>query len=118
MRRGNLLCKVTFQILAGITALHLGNFLRGTGSDHIATLITAFRAEIDDMVRGFDDIQIMLDYQHRIAHIHQLLQHFDQLVHIRRMQAGCRFVKNINRSACGYSGKFRSQFHPLGLTAG
>ena len=60
----------------------------------------------------------MLDYQHRIARIHQLLQHLNQPVHIRSVKAGGRLVQHIDGAACEGPGQLCGQLHPLGFAAG
>ena len=60
----------------------------------------------------------MLDYQHRIARIHQLLQNINQPVHIRSVKAGGRLVQHIDGAACEGPGQLCGQLHPLGFAAG
>ena len=50
--------------------------------------------------------------------IHQALQHFDQLVHIRRMQTNRRFIQHVQSPPGGTAGEFLGKLHPLGFTAG
>jgi len=51
---------------------------RPAASD-LAAVVAAFRAEIDDLVGGLDDLQIMLDHRHRVALVVKLSQHFETL---------------------------------------
>ena len=78
---GSFLClKILLQVLTGVAFLHLGHFFRSAGGYYIAAAVAALRAQVDDMVCGFDHIQIVFDHQNRIARIHQTLQHFNELV--------------------------------------
>ena len=105
------------QILPGIALGHLRHFLRGAGGYDISAAIAALGAKINDVVGGFDHVQIVLDNQHRVPRVHQFLQHLDELVHIRRVQAGGRLVQDIDGLSRGDSGQFRRQLHPLGFAA-
>ena len=73
---------IPFQILAGIAGFHCRHRFRCTGCHHIAALVTALGAKVNNMIRCFDHIQIVLDNKHRIPCVHQLLQHLDELVDI------------------------------------
>ena len=73
--------------------LSAGNFLRCTCRNNFSTLFTAFRAEINNMVSGFDHIQIVLDNDHRVAGVHQAAEDIEQVPDVRRVQAGGRFVR-------------------------
>ena len=70
------------------------------------------------MVRDLDDVEIVLDDEHRVARVHQPLQNLDQLVHVRHVQAGRRLVENIERAARGTAGELRGELDALGLAAG
>ena len=116
------LCAVAFQqraqILAGKAAGHGGHLLRGTLGHDLATGTAALGAKVDDMVGTLDEIQIMLDDDDRIAHVHQLLQHLDQAVHVCNVQACGGFVQNIHRFAGAAAGKLVGQLDALRLAAG
>ncbi len=106
------------EVLAGKAARHLGHLLRRTLGDDDAAGAAALGAEVDDMVGTLDQIQIVLDDDDRVAHVHQFLQHLDQAVHICNMQAGGGFVQNIHRFAGAAAGKLVGQLYALRLAAG
>ena len=56
------------------------------------------------MVRTLDEIQVVLDDNDRVARIHQLLQHLDQAMHVRNVQACGRLIKDIHRLAGAAAG--------------
>ena len=70
------------------------------------------------MVGGLDHIQIVLDDHHRVAHVHQLLEHLNELVHVGGVQAGGGLVQDIDGLAGGALGQLGGQLDPLGLAAG
>ena len=57
---------------------------------------TALGAHVDDPVRGLDDIQVVLDDDHRIAFVHQAVDDLEQLADVLEMQTGCRLVENVD----------------------
>ena len=73
------LLQIILQIPARVAGLDPGHLLGGAGGHHIAAAVAALGAEIDDVVSGLDDVQIVLDDQDRVARIHQTLQYFDEL---------------------------------------
>ena len=70
------------------------------------------------MVRALDHIEIMLDDQHGVAVVHDALQHFQQLLHIVRMQAGGRLIQHEQRLAGRLALQLAGELHALGLAAG
>src|SRR5690349_12360353 len=63
------------EVFAGVGGRRLRHLFRRAGRDHTATLVAAFRTEVDDPVGGLDDLKIVLDHDHRVALVHQLMQH-------------------------------------------
>ena len=60
----------------------------------------------------------MLDNDHRVARLDQLLQHIHQPVNIRNVQAGGRLIEDIDGLAGRAFGQLGSQLGALRLTAG
>ena len=54
------------------------------------------RTEVEDIVRRFDHVQIMLDDNDRVACVHQLLQNIHKPVDICDMQTGGRLIEDID----------------------
>ena len=48
------------------------------------------------MVSRLNHVEIVFDHQHCIAQRNQSLQDVQKLVHVRKVKAGGRLVKNIN----------------------
>ena len=62
-----------FQILPREALRAGGDLLRRAAGDELAAAGAALRAEVDDMVRDLDDVEIVLDDEHRVARVHQPL---------------------------------------------
>lgn len=69
-------------------------FRRALGND-LAAALSALRTKVDDPVSGFNHIQVVLNYHHRIAVIAQAMQNRKQLLDIVKMQTRGRFIQNI-----------------------
>jgi hypothetical protein len=55
--------------------------------DQLPAAASTFRTEIDDPIGLGDQIQIVLDHNHRMTSIHQALQHLHQPPHVRHVQS-------------------------------
>src|SRR5271165_5707027 len=65
--------------------------------NNCATMCASFGAEIYDVIRRLDDIQVVLDYDQRVALTHKLMKKTQERGDIIEMQAGCRFVEDQER---------------------
>src|SRR5688572_25363559 len=64
--------------LAGVGAARACDFFRCARGHHASAVLATFRTKIDDVVGAFDYVEIVFDYQHRIAERYQPLQHVEQ----------------------------------------
>ena len=70
-------------------------------------MLTAARAQIDQIVRGTDSLFLVLDDQQGVAFVAQVMHHTHQLADIARVQSNARFVHHEKRvcqrraEACG-----------------
>ena len=60
----------------------------------------------------------MLDHHHRVAGVDQAAEHLQQVLDVRRVQAGGRLVEDVEGAAGGAAAQFLGQFDPLGLATG
>ena len=72
----------------------LSNRFERSGSDNPATLLTAPRAHIDDIIRIAYHIQVVFDDHYGSPPVNQGLENAQQYLHIQRMQPDGRFVEN------------------------
>ena len=74
----------------------MGDELHGRASDHHLTPgVAAFWAEIDDVVRLANDLQVVLHYHYRIALIHQRLQDMQEFLDVRQVQPGGGLIEEV-----------------------
>ena len=109
--------QIFLQIPSRIAALDLCDLLGGAGGHHIAAAVAALGAEVDDVVGGFDDVEVVLDDEDGIARIHKLLQNLDELVDIGGVEAGGGLVQDIDGAPRGGARQLRGQLDPLGLAS-
>ena len=87
------------QKLPGMTRFARGHFLRRARHHDSATARATFGTEIDHPVGRFDDVQIVLDHEHRIVLIDEPIQHGKQPPDVVAVQSGRRFIENVERVA-------------------
>ena len=74
--------------------LDSGDFLRCAGGDHQAAVGPRFGAEVDHVVGAFDDLDVVLDNDERVAALHESLKHAEELGDVVEVQAGGGFVED------------------------
>lgn len=89
-----------------------------SGGDEGTAVDATSRAEFDHPIGGGDDIQMVFDDQHRVASIAQSGESGEQAVHVTEVQAGGRFIEEIQGVRGLRAGQFDCQFEPLRLAAG
>ena len=47
--------------------------------DDLAAATPAFWSQVDDVIRGLDDVQVVFDDQHRVTGVHQTVQAVEEL---------------------------------------
>src|SRR5262245_54673732 len=72
--------------------------------------------EVDDVVGGFDDVQIVLDDDDGVALLDELVEDVKQLVRVCKMQSGRWLVENVERSPRPAARQFLRKLHPLRLS--
>ena len=85
------------DINASVRVRILCDFFRCTAGNNRTASGTAFRSNINDVVCGFDDVQIMLNNNNSVPAFSQSSEDFCQFVNIGKMKTGCRLIKDINR---------------------
>ena len=58
-----------FEILAGVRTINPGHLFRCALRDYLAAKIAAFWPQIDDMIRAFDNVQIMFNDENRVSEV-------------------------------------------------
>ena len=88
---------------------------RSLGHD-VAAVATAPGTEIDHVVGGADRLGVVLDDEHRRAHVRELPQVREQAARVARVQADGRLVEHVER-ARQPAAELRAEAEPLHLAA-
>lgn len=86
------------QVLPGVAFLRRRDVLRRAFRHHAPAAVAAVRAHVDHPVGRLDDFQVVLDDDHGIAGVGQLVQHLEQLRHVVEMQSRGRLVEDVQRA--------------------
>ena len=99
--------------LAGILATVFG---RAFGDD-LAAGVAAFGAEVYDPVGGLDDVEVVLDDQEGVAGVAEFEEDFEELGDVVEMEAGGRFVQDVEGVAGCLAAQFGGELDALGFAA-
>ena len=111
-----------------------GDSFRRAGGDKLSPVLAGFRAEIEDPVGIFDDIQVVLNHEQRISLFDQAMKQGNQQADVLQMKPGGWFIQDEQRRTGGglflsaappgflvwHRGlaQVRDELEPLGLAAG
>src|SRR5215471_11978823 len=97
----------------------MGDEVRGRASDDdFSPGVAAFWAEVDNVVRLADDLQVVLHHYYRIALIHQRLQDMQEFLDVRQVQPGRGFIEEVERARLRGPTQLIGEFDALGFPAG
>ncbi len=99
-------------------AFLLRHFFRGAGGHNMPAPVAALGPQVNEIIRGLDDLQVVFDDDHRVAGFHQAVQYLEKLVDVSQVQARGRFVQDIEGAAGGPFTQFPGKLQALGLAAG
>ena len=100
-----------------MAGLALGHLLGSALADNQSTGIARFRTHVDNPVRRFNDVQIVLDHDHAVPSLGKAVEDFQKPVHIGKVQARGGFVENIERFTCAASNQLFGQLDSLSFSA-
>src|SRR5918995_6228799 len=88
--------QVRLEKPAGVRGLAARDVLWRAGHDDLAAGVTPFGPEIDDVVRGFNHVHMVLDENHSVACVDQLVERDQQALDVGEVQTGCRLVEALD----------------------
>jgi hypothetical protein len=71
-----------------VTGFARGHGFRRTANHDSPAFITGVRAKVNQPVGTLDDIEIVLNYDHRMSRVHEPLKHLEQHAHVIEVQSG------------------------------
>ena len=108
------------EILAGNAPRIRRDLCRRALRHQLAPLIATLRPEIDDVVGGFNELEVVLDDDHGVPPFDEVSKSLDELPDIGPVKAGSRFIEQKETAGFGL-GIFRKkgrELEPLRLAAG
>ena len=91
----SLLCQHFPQILAGFIFVEGSDFFRRASGDDFAAAVASIGTKVDNPIGAFDDVEIVLDHDDRIALVDQALEHRQQSTNVVKMQARRGLVEQV-----------------------
>src|SRR5580700_4080764 len=106
------------EVLAGVAAFDGGYLFGGAGGDDVAAAGAAVGAEVDDVVGGLDDVEVVLDDDDGVAAVDEPAQHAEEFADVFEVQPGGGLVQHVDGPAGGAALQFGGQLDALRLAAG
>ena len=103
--------------MSGVGLSYTAHLFGGSLRNYRASAIAAVRAEIDDVVGNFDDVEIMFDDDYGVALFDKSVENGDEFCDVVCVKSGGRFVEDIDGFACGTTRKFGGKFDALRFAA-
>ena len=107
----------TLQVSPRHTFFHIFDLLRRPTRNNPATLFSAARAHVDDIVGIFNHIQVVFDDKDGGSVFNQRLEYTEEHLDIRRVKTDRRLIEDEDRVLLGFS-HLACKFQSLGLAAG
>src|SRR6185503_9798154 len=102
-----------------VRAVTGGDRFRCSTNDQLTSLMAALGSQIENPIGAFDDVEMMLDHQHRMPGLHEPLQAIQQALDIGEMQSGGGFVKNVEvMAAAAHFAQLGREFDALRFATG
>src|SRR5262249_33176968 len=96
----------------------VGNFQWSTACNDVAALFATSRSQVDYIVRIFYDVEVVLDGDDRVAHLHQTMKYVNKFLHVGKVEPRGRLVQNIERFPMGLLAELVGKLDSLSFTSG
>ena len=94
-----------------------GNLLGCALRDDETSAAAAFGTEVEEVIDGLEDIEIVLNDDDGVAAVNEFLEDTEKDLDVFGVETGGGFVKDVESLSCGFLGEFCRKFHALTLTA-
>ena len=113
-------CFLPLQLLSqkftGVAFLAFCHFFGSAGGDHIATLVAAFRTEVDDIVGALYYVHIVLYDYYAMAVFYELVERLHECFDVVKVESGGGFVEDKQCGILFLIAEVVGEFHALVLT--
>src|SRR5262245_7354842 len=104
------------EVLTRVGTLDLGELLWRPGGDDGSAVLPALRPEVDDVVGGLDNVEVVLDDEQRVPCLEQLAEGRQQLRDVVEVQPGRRLVEDVQQAFTAVRRQVRGDLDSLRLT--
>src|SRR5207245_357122 len=104
--------------LARKRSFRAGHLFWRAFSDNPPAGLASLRPQVNDPVRLFHDVEMMLDDDDGVAQACQANEHLHELLDVVKVQAGRRLVQDVNRASGLPTAELAAKLDSLGLAAG
>src|ERR1700682_2240937 len=108
----------TLEVLARVGPWVAHDLLRSSDGDDLTALVPTLWAQVDDVIRGLEDVEVVLDDDHRVAGIDEPVQDVEQPLDVGEVQTGGRLVEDVESLPRITPAELFRQLDPLRLTTG
>src|SRR6516162_3822263 len=101
----------------GRRCLDARHFFGRSGGHDASTRRAALRTEIDNVVGGLDDVQVVLDDNDCVSLVDELGENVEQLAGVLEVQAGGRLIQDVQSATRATLGQLLRELDPLSFAA-
>ena len=110
--------KMRLQEPACVRRLARGDCLRACRSPRLRRRRAALGTEVDHVIGRLDDVEVVLDQEHRVAGVDEAVQRREQALDVGQVQPGRRLVEDVERVLRSLQrAQLRGDLDPLRLAA-
>ena len=73
----------------------VGNFGGRATGDDVAALLATFGSQVDEIICVFHDVEVVLDGDDCVAHLHQTMKNMNEFFDVDEVKAGGGFVQYV-----------------------
>src|ERR1041384_1266065 len=106
-----------FEGLTRVRAADADDLFGCAGGDDPPAARATFGAEINDVVGRFDHVEVVFDDDDGVAQRDEPLEHAQEFMYVGKMEAGRRFVEDVDGATRRAFREFAREFDALGFTA-
>ena len=105
------------QEFTGVALWAFCHFFGSAGGDHIATLVAAFRTEVDDIVGALYYVHIVFYYYYAMAVLYELVERLHECFDVVKVESGGGFVEDKEGGLRLLRAQIVSEFYALIFTS-
>ena len=94
-----------------------GELLRRASRYDLAAAGATFGTQVDQVIAGLDDVEIVFDHNHRVALVDQPAEHGQEPANVLEVKARRWFIEDVHRVTGRTFSELRCELDPLSFSA-